>query len=283
MKFNSGPWLIEFTPEDGARLDRIAYNNYDLITTEPENFRKPNSNYGEYENRPVYGYDDCFPSVEPCQFPETGWKIPDHGELCWLNWNYLIDGNRLEFNTKSKALPVQFKREMIFSPAGITWNFEVINKGKKNIPFQHVMHPLMKLDEISSVHFPEFQTVYNLTVNRNLELKSSEKVQDFLLSQSKGSTNMLFLKKINDGKLSFTYKNGLLLKMLFPLKYFSSIGIWWNNSGYPDEEGIRRNECAFEPVPGLSSNLANEFRLGNYLEVLPNAKFEWKIIWELYS
>ena len=184
---------------------------------------------------------------------------------------------RLEKRMRLKEMAEKLQMSSAFLSA--------VETGSKRVPagLPGRISELMKLDEITSVHFPEFQTVYNLTVNRNLELKSSEQVQDFLLSQPKGSTNMLFLKKINDGKLSFTYKNGLLLKMLFPLKYFSSIGIWWNNSGYPDEEGIRRNECAFEPVPGLSSNLANEFRLGNYLEVLPNAKFEWKIIWELYS
>ena len=54
-QFEFAPWLVEFTPEDGARLDRVSYNKYDLMTTAPASFRKPISNYGEYENRPVDG------------------------------------------------------------------------------------------------------------------------------------------------------------------------------------------------------------------------------------
>ncbi|MGA9405742.1 MAG: hypothetical protein WBW71_01290, partial [Bacteroidota bacterium] len=190
-KFEFGPWLVEFTPEDGARLDRLSYNHYDLITTSPESFRKPSSDYGEYENRPVYGYDDCFPSVETCPFPGLQWKIPDHGEVCWLKWDFERDGNTLRFFTKSKVLPVHFKREMIFSESGITWNFEVYNRGNEQLPFQHVMHPLMKLTEIADVHFPSFQTAYNKSRDENLKLKNPKDIQEYLRKQPKGTANML--------------------------------------------------------------------------------------------
>ncbi len=280
-KFEFGPWLVEFTPEDGARLDRLSYNHYDLITTSPESFRKPSSDYGEYENRPVYGYDDCFPSVETCPFPGLQWKIPDHGEVCWLKWDFERDGNTLRFFTKSKVLPVHFKREMIFSESGITWNFEVYNRGNEQLPFQHVMHPLMKLTEIADVHFPSFQTAYNKSRDENLKLKNPKDIQEYLRKQPKGTANMLFLKGIDDGKMSWKYKNGLALKAVFPKQYFPAIGIWWNNIGYPNEIGIQRDECAFEPIPGFSSNLSKVYKEENYLSVSPKARFSWQIIWEL--
>ena len=280
-KFEFGPWLVDFTPEDGARLDRLSYNHYDLITTSPESFRKPSSDYGEYENRPVYGYDDCFPSVETCSFPGLQWKIPDHGEVCWLNWDFDKDGNKLAFFTKSKALPVHFKREMSFTKTGITWNFEVYNAGREKLPFQHVMHPLMKLTEIAKVHFPGFREAYNKSRDENLKLGTPADIQNFLFKQPRGTANMLFLKSIEDGEMSWTYKNGLLLKAIFPKEHFPTIGIWWNNIGYPDEIGIRRDECAFEPIPGFTSNLSKVYKEGNYLSVSPRARFSWQIIWEL--
>lgn len=281
--FHYGPWLIEFTPEDGARLDRMVYENYDLITTEPKSFRKPSANYGEYENRPVYGYDDCFPSVVECPYPGMKWNVPDHGEVCWLSWNYHIENNILSFNTESKVLPIKFKREMIFTDTNIVWNFEVINKSDYRLPFQHVIHPLMKLSEISSIHFPEFQSIYNRTLNKDLELNNSNEVLEYLQSQPTDTANMLFMKEINAGKITWTYKNGLLIKMIFPKKYFPTIGIWWNNSGYPNELGIKRNECAFEPIPGFSAQLSEAYNNGNSLAVLPNDRFKWQIIWELYN
>ncbi len=131
--FKSGSWYLEFTSEDGARLNRLCYKDYDLITTEPSSFEAPASDYGEYEKRPVYGYDDCFPSVEESNFPGIDWVIPDHGEVCWLKWDYNETENTLTFFTKSKVLPIKFKREMIFLDSGIVWNFEVYNEVGKNI------------------------------------------------------------------------------------------------------------------------------------------------------
>ncbi|MHB8578856.1 MAG: hypothetical protein ACYDA4_03225 [Ignavibacteriaceae bacterium] len=281
-KFKYGPWIIEFSADDGARLDRILYNNYDLVSTKPNHFRKPNSDYGEYENRPVYGYDDCFPSVKECFFPGREWKIPDHGEVCWLNWDFIKGDDRLTFYTISKVIPARLKREMIFTDSSITWNFEVYNEGNEELPFQHVMHPLMKLTEISTVHFPGFQSAYNKTTEQNLKLKNPDEIHDYLITQPKGTANMLFLRKIKGGQMSWTYKNGLLLKVIFPKKYFPTIGIWWNNIGYPDENGIRRDECAFEPTPGFTSDLSEAYNEGRCLTVLPKDRFVWQIIWELY-
>ncbi len=79
------------------------------------------------------------------------------------------------------------------------------------------------------------------------------------MNQSVNSANMLFLRQIKEGKMSWTYKNGLLLKVIFPKEYFHSIGIWWNNQGYPNETGIQRNECAFEPIPGFTSSLSESY------------------------
>jgi len=279
--FQFGSWLVEYSLEDGARLNRLCFDSYDLLSTEPESFRPPSTDYGEYETRPVYAYDDCFPSVDLCMYPGLDWKIPDHGELCWLRWEVSKEPNRLNFSVRSKVLPVLFKREMRFNEIGIMWAFEVINEGDKKLPFQHVMHPLMTLREIAGIELPEFDSVYDKISEQTMDLKDPEAVQNFLLSQVPGSTNMLFLQKVKMGKMNWTYRNGLNLAVAFSEKYFPSLGIWWNNSAYPDEEGCRRNECAFEPVPGSNSVLSDAYKDGNCLWALPGKPFSWEIQWKI--
>ena len=281
--FKYGSWYVEYTLEDGARLERLCYKDFDLLTVEPESFKAPDADYGEYETRPVYGYDDCFPSVEVSVFPGLEWKIPDHGEVCWLKWKNSDDEARMSFSIHSEVIPVHLKREIFFSESKLTWNFEVYNESSKKIPFQHVMHPLIKLDDISGMYFPDFKSVYNRTTNQNLNLKNSAEVQDFLLNRPSGTATMLFLRAIKEGKMSWTYKNGLLIKATFPEKFFPSIGIWWNNNGYPNEPGIKRNECAFEPIPGFSSSLSEAFNENRCLWATGKNRFKWQIIWELFS
>jgi len=280
--FHFEKWLVEYTTEDGARLDKLSYDNYDLITTKPELFRPPSADYGEYETRPVYGYDDCFPSVEVSKFPGKEWIIPDHGEICWLKWNVISKPDKLIFTTKSKELPIIVKREMQFSNDGILWKFDVKNEGDKNLPFQHVMHPLMPLDEVIDFELPQFKSLYNAISDQNMgELGNPESAKNYLLNQKVGSANMLFLQQVETGEMNWTYRNGINLKVSFSKENFPSIGIWWNNSAYPDEDGCRRNECAFEPIPGLNSALLDNYKNGTCLSVAPGESFSWQISWKI--
>ncbi len=47
-----------FDPDDGARIGRLSYKGMDLLTTPLEQKQVPAKDYGKFETRPVYGYDD---------------------------------------------------------------------------------------------------------------------------------------------------------------------------------------------------------------------------------
>jgi len=272
-------WLVQYSTDDGARLDRLSYDGYDLLTTAPADFRPPETDYGTYETRPVYGYDDCFPSVEPCLFPGLKWEIPDHGELCWLPWNSEQLKDRLLFTVRSLQLPVVFKRELKFQDNALTWDFELINEGASDLPFLYVIHPLMPLSKMAGLRLPAFKSVYDSIASKTVDLKNPTEVETFLLNKAKGTATMIFLRHIDDGRISLLFNNGMHLNMRFPLELFRSIGIWWNNSGYPDEEGCRRNECAFEPVPGFSSHLADEYASRTCPSIGAGQVLHWQFDW----
>jgi hypothetical protein len=59
-----GRWTLDCSLADGARIGRLQFDGIDLLTRAPAAFRPPAGDYGDYELRPVYGYDDCFPTVD---------------------------------------------------------------------------------------------------------------------------------------------------------------------------------------------------------------------------
>ena len=129
-----------------------------------------------------------------------------------------------------------------------------------------------------------FKSLYNAMNDQIMaELNKSEAVKNYLLNQKVGSANMLFLQNVNAGEVSWTYKNGLHFKVSFSKEKFPSIGIWWNKSAYPDEEGCRRNECAFEPIPGMNSVLIDNYKNGTCLSVMPGGIFTWQIRWDIFE
>ena len=69
VRLASGLWEIECLPEDGGRIATLRFAGRDFLTRAPDPFTPPAGDFGNYETRPVYGYDDCFPSVDPCTYP----------------------------------------------------------------------------------------------------------------------------------------------------------------------------------------------------------------------
>jgi hypothetical protein len=239
-----GPWEVACDLADGARIGALRYDGIDLLTTAPAQFRPPAKDYGRYETRPVYGYDDCFPTVDGCD----GW--PDHGELCWRAWQ----GSAQECAVRSARWPVTFTRRLAFAAGSLTWNFAVRNDGDRPRAFQHVMHPLMPLDQITGLELPGGA--------------------DSLLAVQRGQHTMRF---VPGGHFALIFRGGLRLNVRFDTTLFPTLGIWWNNRGYPDEDGLRRCECAFEPTPGKNSTLTD----GTTLVAPPQGTVSWQVVWEL--
>lgn len=279
--FNFGPWSLEYIPADGGRISRLRFNGIDILTREPGSFKAPKRDYGLYETRPVYGYDDCFPSVNECTYPDSEWHIPDHGEVCWIPWEVESNTDTLIFKVESRNLPVCLTRELRFGNNQLNWIFGVENRGMKILPFQHVMHPLMPLSAITDVRLPKFGSLFDEIKQKILPLSDPQSVRKFLLSQPAGSTNMLFLQEITAGKMGWVFSEKIGIEASFSKDLFPTIGIWWNYDSYPDEEQCRRNECALEPIPGMNSTLSDAFRNRDHLEVYPGETFRWEILWSI--
>jgi len=279
--FHYGLWDVHWSAEDGGRLSALRYGRQDLLTTPPPAFHPPAADYGQYETRPVYGYDDCFPTVDACSFPNQDWSIPDHGELCWLPWEVAVTPNELAFQVQSRKLPATFKRRMSFQTSSLKWSFEVINNGDANFPFLHVMHALMPLQEITGVQIPDFARAVDETVGKELPLASPAHVEDLLISHPGAKASMLLLQGVKSGRIRIAFRSGLKLEITLPFELCPTLAIWWNNGGYPDEEGCRRVECAFEPSPGSYSSLAKSFQEGTYLLAPARGSLKWTITWDV--
>ena len=274
-------WFVQCIPEDGARISILRFEGKDLLTSSPSSFKAPDQFYGEYETRPVYGYDDCFPTVDPCLYPEGEFECRDHGNICWRKWSVNVTGNSLVCTIDCAQPNVTFVRTLEFAGNRLIWKFEVKNLADKNNVFLHVMHPLLPLREINSIKLPGFARMVNETnlvepIGKNSRVGALD-----LLSIQPGGCEMILLHDIKEGLVVLGFRNGMDLSLHFDNKMFPTLGIWWNNAAFPDQDGLRRTECAFEPIPGTSSNLYNSFIDKTYLSVDKGKSLSWDVIWEV--
>jgi len=280
LKADFDNWHIEYIPDDGARIAVLRYDGHDLLTGRPDLFRAPDRFYGEYETRPVFGYDDCFPTVDPCSLPGRESECRDHGELCWQKWNTELRGNSLICTTDCLLPAVKFRRRLTFDGSRLSWRFEVTPQQDEKAVFLHVMHALLPLENIVSMEIPECTKILNEIDSRETSLKSSKELGEYLLAFQPGSFEMLLLREIADGSVKLCFRNGLKLEIRFDNHLFPTLGIWWNRGGYP-HGGQLRTECAFEPIPGTCSDLSKSYRDGVFLSVTPGEKLCWDVTWSV--
>jgi len=272
-----GDWRIACLPQDGARISLLQYKGFDLLTPAPETFRAPQHDYGAYEERPVYGYDDCFPSVAACRFPGLDWEVPDHGEVCWLPWQVSEQPDGLLCQVESKRLPLTLSRRLTFQENQLEWHFKLENHGGSPVTVQHVMHPLMPIRAFTALRLPEFECAWDDIGAQSLPWITPAEAEAQLLATPEGTTRMWFLQNIKEGRVTANLVNGMHWIQEWPAALFPSLALWWNYGAYPDEDGLRRYECALEPVPGKVSHL----EAAGGLTLPANQSMDWRIKWIL--
>jgi hypothetical protein len=270
---------VECLPEEGARIARLQCHGIDLLTVAPTTFQPPCGHFGRYEQRPVYGYDDCFPSVAAGRYPDGETHVPDHGELTWLKWDVTPDAFSLDCRVKSQIAPMEFARRMIFQSDRLIWEFSLHNVGQAPLPWLHVMHPLMPLREINRLDLPDFSQVQETFHQKPLAMKTGQEIAEYLLGCAKGQTTEIVLNGIRSGRVGIGLASGLAIEVKFSKKLFPTLNIWWNNGGCPDEEGCRRVEAAIEPVNGSCSDLVSAHADHTAQLLPPGGKASWKIEW----
>ncbi len=282
MNFESPPWSVVCLPHDGGRISRLRHRGRSILTEPSASFISPGGDWGRYETRPVYGYDDCFPTVDSCVYPD-GTEIPDHGEVCWLPWQMRSSSNGLEGDVQCRLLPITFSRQMHFQDSVIDWRFEVNNQSTRDLPFLHIMHALLPVKDITGLHLPSYTTLYDEISHQSLPLRPAEELGGVLLAAGQGDVHMLLLQNIQTGRLALEFNHRFRLTIRFDHRLFPTLGIWWNNGGYPAANACRRFECAFEPIPGTSSSLTQALAQGTTLMVPAQCKRSWTVNWEITS
>jgi hypothetical protein len=282
LHYESGPWQLECVPADGARLNWLRYDGYDLLTAAPKKFSPPKRDLGEYELRPVYGYDDCFPSIRPCAMPGfAGVNVRDHGDVCWQKWKVATAADRFEGRVASPTLPVTFTRSMRFGEKSLTWHFEAVNDGQADVPFLHAIHPMMPPEKIAAIELPGFAQAVSEMRSCEMEAQTPAGLVKHLLSRPEGAADMMLLKGLTAGRVKLSFRDGPAITMTFDPTIFPTLGIWWNRRGYPDEPGLHRSESGFEPIPGTNSSLQDSAASGVCMTIPAGGRSAWEVLWTI--
>ena len=179
---------------------------------------------------------------------------------------------------------LEFSRNIrVLDDDTLRWEFEVANSENHPFSFQHVMHPLMPLENVVDLEIPEFERLYDEIAEEFVSSFSSGEPKKRLFNARKGTAEMLYLVGVACNSFSIIFNLGMRLEVNFSADLFPSLGIWWNNFAYPDEAGCRRSEMAIEPIPGSNATLSSAFEEGTALRVQPRSSKQWSVTWRMLN
>ena len=101
------------------------------------------------------GWDECFPTVAPCDYPSAPWAgaaLPDHGEL-WSQTPALevsVGADTVSLNTgwQGAALPYRFERQVsaVAGPGRLRVDYTIANQGQAPLQFIWSLHLLLAIE-----------------------------------------------------------------------------------------------------------------------------------------
>jgi len=211
---------------------------------------------GKYVGCGPGGFDDMFPCIDECfyqDYPWKGTKVPDHGELWGLNWDYRINESSVEMSVNGIRFPYLFSKSIsLVSEDTLSINYFVKNLSWFNLDFIWTAHPMFITEEnleillpedccraINVLNFsqifnrygqefnwPDYEdnngTIHNLDKFRNLKNGSCEKYY--------------FKNKLKEGWIKLIYPScGSAVTINFPVEKIPYLGILMDKEYFKDK------------------------------------------------
>jgi galactose mutarotase-like enzyme len=294
VRVDTGALSLLLMPELGGKISSLR----DLRNGREWLWRHPRMAYQRVPYGESYvmkadtgGWDECFPSVAPCEYPSPPWAgaaLQDHGEL-WsqpaaLDVTEGADGVQLRNRWRGIALPYTFERtlKLTSNTARLRLEYAVANDADAPMQFIWSAHPLlaielgMRLLLPPTARFNRWSTVppdliaedsglrYPLTVHvgaRAIDLT-------MLPDASAGVALKLWSDPLAEGWTTLRAGDGEF-RMRWDVAQLPQVGFWMNLGAWAGDGGTPYFNLGLEPCIGAQDSLVDAVIARNLFETLP--------------
>lgn len=244
-------------PQRGANISSIVYKptGREWMWNNPNPYKLPPyaASFVEYD---ISGFDDMFPTVGPCRYPDGAWKrieMPDHGEVWALPWDYKIDKNSVKFWVYGMRLPYLLEKTIILSKNTVKISYKVTNFAPEPMKAFWAAHSLVAVESGMEMIYPADTVLKGDSSPWTPAIKG--KIMSIALGDASTKiARKLFTEKVSAGWSGFyNQKSKEFLVYEYPKDKIPYIGIWINQGGFPSGEwhynvGIEPASCGAETI-----------------------------------
>ncbi|MCC6443970.1 MAG: DUF5107 domain-containing protein [Armatimonadetes bacterium] len=288
---------VVILPELGAKMTRLVRKatGRDFLCHNPYLPRLLKPGYGSaFDAFDVSGFDECFPTIGACRYPEDPWagaELPDHGELWAVPWQCRREGDRLHFEVEGRALPYRFSMQVSLDGESVVLDYAVANRSPHPMKVLWSSHPLLAFPPGSRILLPEGARVVvgesrGLRLGRpgdtlNWPLATAPDGRKYDLSVLAppylGYVDKLYTARLREGWCGIRdASTGEGVLFTFPVEKVPYVGLWLDLGGWP--EGQPFYQIALEPCSGTPDALDEAVRDWNSFAVVPaRGELSWSL------
>jgi len=285
---------LVFIPQLGSKMISMTNKHTGrewLDRPEGRAFQTPDygSLWGDWDR---CGWDELFPSISPCVYPEAPWsgiQVPDHGELWPLPWQVEhVDDCTLLFTVHGVRWPYQLQKQVCLQGNQIHLAYKLSNLCPYPLQYLWAPHPLVAASSTMKVKFPA--SVQKVIISgasegwlgqRGGELDwpsaySSERVNqlDQMPPPEAGLYYKLYATEaVPEGWCAIEdLETGESFTFTYDADRLPYLGLWVNAKGWGGEYHL-----ALEPSSGHLDDLAEARQRGASATIAPFSEQQWTL------
>ena len=263
-------------------------------------------NFGDYD---AGGWDEIFPSVDPCDATDSPWGlsgIGDHGVLwsrCWKKLESAAPrsrGNAITLVVDEPELPFRFKRTLTVAPGRgpLLVDYALENHSDAPLPYIWAAHPLIAVAPGMTIGLPRgVRTTAATTMGFELANRATQfewplaeaadgQMIDFSRVPGRGAgiAAKLFTDRLTQGLLQLISERGdEALRISFDANDVPYMGLWLNYGAWSGANTTPYFNCGVEPTTSPCDRLNMAIRRNQASPLPAGATRRWKLAVALAS
>ncbi|HEX2325408.1 MAG TPA: hypothetical protein VHQ00_08405 [Chloroflexota bacterium] len=272
-------------------LDRRTGHEY--VWRNPAGRIVPPEYGGAFERYDISGWDECFPGIGRCPYPEAPWQgveVPDHGEVWTLPWHAEGQGEGLRLWTHGVRFPYTFEKRITPTATGFATHYRVRNRAPFPFRCGWSTHPLFAATPQTRVLVPEGVRVrVEVSFSGRLGPLLSEHAWPRAVDRSGLEVDLSLMGPAGQGEADKLYTTPLpagwaalhdgasdqWLAFTFDPSDVPLVGFWGNRGGWPPERPCFN--LALEPCAGCPDRLDIAVPRGEFRTVPPEGELAWRL------
>lgn len=288
---------LEVLPGVGAKViscvDTRTGHEYVWRNPDPRVCFVPPAYAGSFEDYDISGWDECFPCIGQCAYPEPPWEgvvIPDHGELWTLPWHAEPRPDGLRLWTHGVRFPYTFEKRLALTADGFRTYYRVHNAAPFPFKCFWSTHPLFAATPSTRILLPHGVRVRVevsfssrlgplLTEHpwpRTVDRSGRELDLGVMGPPEQREADKLYTTPVAEGWTAlYDGESDQWLAFTFDPATVPLVGFWGNRGGWPADRPCFN--LALEPCSGCPDRLDLAVLRGEYQTVPPEGELAWRL------